>query len=157
MDDNWFDSGSDGIDLSGDTGAGIQQYADANPGMFDYTTGGDPGFDWGDNGLKLTDAQWQQVGSYLDANPDALDTGTLSSLWNGLGSGLSGAGNFLKGVPNGAWGTAALLGSGLLASKDAEKLLGKQTEAQKELLKYKYDLEKPTAWVAPTGGLLRLK
>ena len=161
IDENWFDwSGSD-LNLTDAEIAGVQGYVEENPMMFDYLTGNDPGFDWSGSDLNLTDEQWQEVENYIAANPDALDYNSLSNLLSGFGSGasnvMSGVGNFLKGVPTGAWGAAGMLASGLLSAKDAEALLEKQTAAQKDLLQFKHDLEKPTPWVTPAGGLLRLK
>lgn len=127
-------------------------------GYFETAANGND-FDW--TGGDLTPAQLETIGNYLQANPDALDslyqTGFFGNVGNSLlsagKSAASGLGSLFGGSGTGALGVGALLASGMLSSKDAEKLVGVQTQAQKDLLQYKHDLEKPTAWVAPTSTM----
>ena len=183
MDDNWFmatdsDAGGMNIDTSGFDWEG----ADA-PGYYENVASGAQ-FDWnggdlagqyeqaalgnqtGDpfGNLNLTDAEWQQLNDYVAANPGVLDS-AYGSGWQGFlnnaGSTLSGAakgaGSWLGSLSPNTLGAGALLASGLISAKEARDLLNQQTANQKELLQYKHDLEKPTAWVQPTRGLLRLQ
>lgn len=163
MDDNWFmatdsDAGGMNIDTSGFDWSG----ADA-PGYYETVASGAQ-FDWGGSDLNLTDAEWQQLNDYVTANPDVLDS-AYGSGWQGFlnnaGSALSGAaqgaGSWLGSLSPNTLGAGALLASGLISAKEARDLLNQQTASQKELLQYKHDLEKPTAWVQPTRGLLRLQ
>jgi len=104
------------------------------------------------------------LNDYVAANPGVLDS-TYGSGWQGFlnnaGSTLSGAakgaGSWLGSLSPNTLGAGALLASGLISAKEARDLLNQQTANQKELLQYKHDLEKPTAWVQPTRGLLRLQ
>lgn len=163
MDDNWFmatdsDAGGMNIDTSGFDWEGA-----AAPGYYENVASGAQ-FDWSGGDLNLTDAEWQQLNDYVAANPGVLD-GTYGSGWQGFlnnaGSALSGAaqgaGSWLGSLSPNTLGAGALLASGLISAKEARDLLNQQTANQKELLQYKHDLEKPTAWVQPTRGLLRLQ
>lgn len=152
------DAGGMNIDTSGFDWEG----ADA-PGYYENVASGAQ-FDWSGGDLNLTDAEWQQLNDYVAANPGVLDS-TYGSGWQGFlnnaGSTLSGAakgaGSWLGGLSPNTLGAGALLASGLISAKEARDLLNQQTANQKELLQYKHDLEKPTAWVQPTRGLLRLQ
>jgi len=163
MDDNWFmatdsDAGGMNIDTSGFDWSGAD-----TPGYYEDAAGGAQ-FDWSGGDLNLTDAEWQQLNDYVAANPGVLDS-TYGSGWQGFlnnaGSTLSGAakgaGSWLGSLSPNTLGAGALLASGLISAKEARDLLNQQTASQKELLQYKHDLEKPTAWVQPTRGLLRLQ
>ena len=163
MDDNWFmatdsDAGGMNIDTSGFDWSGAD-----TPGYYETAASGAQ-FDWGDSDLNLTDAEWQQLNDYVTANPGVLDSAYgsgLQGLMNNAGSALSGAakgaGSWLGSLSPNTLGAGALLASGLISAKEARDLLNQQTASQKELMQYKHDLEKPTAWVQPTRGLLRLQ
>lgn len=171
MDDNWFDYAESGS-------MGLESYGfDLNP---DYTPGDvenavGSAFDWTGSDLNLSDADQQQLASYFAANPGVLDNvygsgvmGLLNSAGNTLSGALQGAGSFLGGLSPSAWGAGAMIASGLISGKEAEALMAQQQSNQKELaaqqqsnqkelLQYKHDLDKPTAWVAPSRGLLHLR
>ena len=163
MDDNWFmatDSDAGGMNI--DTSGFVWDGADT-PGYYETVANGAQ-FDWGDSDLNLTDAEWQQLNDYVTANPGVLDSAYgsgLQGLMNNAGSALSGAakgaGSWLGSLSPNTLGAGALLASGLISAKEARDLLNQQTASQKELMQYKHDLEKPTAWVQPTRGLLRLQ
>lgn len=163
MDDNWFmatdsDAGGMNIDTSGFDWEG----ADA-PGYYENVASGAQ-FDWSGGDLNLTDAEWQQLNDYVAANPGVLDSiygsgwqGFLNNAGSALSGAAKGAGSWLGSLSPNTLGAGALLASGLISAKEARDLLNQQTANQKELLQYKHDLEKPTAWVQPTRGLLRLQ
>lgn len=161
MDDNLFAGvgGSDGSDFVLDT-TGFDLAPATETGYFENAAEGND-FDW--TGSDLTPAELETVGNYLQANPDALDalyqTGFFGNVGNSLLSAGKSAASWMgslfggSGSGTGALGVGALLASGMLSSKDAEKLVGVQTQAQKDLLQYKHDLEKPTAWVTPASTM----
>lgn len=166
MDDNWFaftdsDAGGMNLDTSGFDFSGAEA-----PGYYENAADGAQ-FDWSGSDLNLTDSEQQALTDYLTANPDALDyaygdglQGFLNSAGNSvgaLGNLAKGAGSWLGGLSTNTLGAGALLASGIISAKEAEDLQAQQIAGQKELLQYKHDLEKPTSWVTPQRGLLRLQ
>ena len=143
-------------------GSGFDMNPDYTPGAVENMVGS--GFDWSGSDLNLTDADQQQLYSYFAANPGVLDDaygsgamGLLNSAGNTLSGALKGAGSFLGGISPNAWGAGAMIASGLISGKESKELMAQQLANQKELLQYKNDLEKPTPWVTPSRGLLRLQ